>query len=118
MHPLGKSSPVLEALGVGAAVFAALVWKLLPADAVLSLDGFYHFTIARLMWETGPVVGVTWLPLTVLGEAGPDHHWLWHLLLAPFGAVEDPVLGMNACALRHATYCSTWEVRSCIPRSS
>jgi hypothetical protein len=85
---------LLETLGVVLVVFVALVLVVLPEDRVLSIDGFYHATILRLMWETGPIVDIRWLPLTVLGVAGPDHHWLWHVLLSPFGAFE-PVLGLK-----------------------
>lgn len=94
---------MLEGIGVFGVSLLAFGWAVLPGDAALSADGYYHMTIVRLMAETGPVVDVSWLPLTVLGEHGPDHHWLWHLLLTPFAAIDDPFAGLKWAAVVSAS---------------
>lgn len=66
---------------VALCAFAAAV---VPGKAVLDLDAYYHFKLAELVGSQGPWVDVRWLPFTVLGDHGTDHHWLWHVLLAPF----------------------------------
>ena len=53
-------------------------------------DGFFHYRVAELMasqqrWW----VDIDSLPYTVLGPAGPDHQWLFHLLLVPFTLCGD-----------------------------
>ncbi len=101
--------PTLAPLTIGlesAAVFV-LAWVLfalsvLPADSLFTVDGFYHFRIMELIWNDGPWVDIRWLPLTILGEHGPDHHWLWHLMFSPFGAVDDRVLGLKLALITNA----------------
>ena len=67
----------------------------LPADALVTIDGYFHFKIAQLIASNGPWVDVKWLPLTVLGDAGPDHHWLWHVLLVPFTWLSPAFMGLK-----------------------
>lgn len=94
--------PTLTPLAIGlesTAVFL-LAWvffalSILPSDTVFTVDGFYHFRIMEQIWSDGPWVDIRWLPLTMLGEEGPDHHWLWHLIFSPFGMMEDRVLGLK-----------------------
>jgi hypothetical protein len=75
---------VIFALAV--AFFSALI---LPASGMIGVDGYFHFKIARLIWQDGPWVDISWLPYTVLGKHGPDHAWLWHVLMAPFALIKD-----------------------------
>lgn len=94
--------PTLTPLAIGlesVAVFV-LAWiffalSILPGDSIFTIDGFYHFRIMEQIWNDGPWVDIRWLPLTVLGNNGPDHHWLWHLMLSPFGMVDDRALGLK-----------------------
>lgn len=81
------------------AFLIALGWSAvllqMRAAGVLDPDTYYHFTVIRGIAENGwPWLDISWLPYTVLGEAGPDHHWLWHLFLAPFGFDPNPERGM------------------------
>lgn len=84
----------LEGAAVAAVALVAFGWAVLPSDALVGKDAFFHIEMARLLVERGPFVDVSWLPFTVLGEEGPDHHWLWHVLLAPFtlGATDQAAL--------------------------
>ena len=56
---------------------------LAQAPGLLDIDALYHFKVARLILHEGPWVDISWLPFTVLGDHGPDHQWLFHVLLAP-----------------------------------
>ncbi len=56
---------------------------------LFDIDAQYHYKVARLIREHGPWVDISWLPYTVLGEHGPDHQWLFHLLIAPLTLLGD-----------------------------
>ena len=60
----------------------------LPCRRFAGADAFYHISVAKLMWAEGLFRGIRSLPLTVLGERGPDHHLLFHLLGMPFVGFE------------------------------
>jgi len=61
-----------------------IYFQLAPFEKLPVVDGFYHFRVSERIWESsGFWYSIPWLPYSVLGEQGPDHHWLWHLLLAP-----------------------------------
>jgi hypothetical protein len=76
--PMALQSLLL--FGACAFAFHAMLAR---SDLLMDPDALYHFKIARLILERGPWVDVSWLPFTVLGEHGPDHHWLFHLLISP-----------------------------------
>lgn len=54
--------------------------------AILDNDGYYHIRWSRLLRESAPrLPEFRWLPLTLLNERDyADHHFLYHVLLAPF----------------------------------
>ena len=47
-------------------------------------DAYYHLEMARLTAASGPVLAFPWLPLTTLADHFADHHFLYHVALAPF----------------------------------
>ena len=65
-----------------------------------SADSYYHFAVAREIaqghWrsELGPR-----LPWTVLTEWPVDHYFGFHLLLAPFAALPNPLWGLKLATL-------------------
>jgi hypothetical protein len=69
--------------------------QVLNAPATVTIDGYYHIKIAQWIAREGLFVDIRWLPLTVLGEHGPDHHWLWHVLLVPFTWFGDLYDGLR-----------------------
>jgi len=85
-----------SARGIAAEALALLLAVMAVHYAIYSGSGqwtdadspFHHLLIAGI-WQGGLWQDVTWLPYTILREAGPDHHWLWHLLLSPFAAIDD-----------------------------
>ncbi|HEX8790864.1 MAG TPA: hypothetical protein VF765_07915 [Polyangiaceae bacterium] len=87
----------LVALASGA--YAAWVLALAPGYQP-SADSHYHFVVARQIAAGTLVPDVArGLPLTVLRDMPVDHYWGYHLLLAPFGFVHDPELGMKAATV-------------------
>src|SRR5918998_2117149 len=60
---------------------------------IVGIDGYYHVKVAALMWQQGwrlffPL-DFPWLQLTILGPGHySDHHFLFHVLQAPFTAGE------------------------------
>lgn len=70
-------------------VFAlALLWFsfLIPWTSFADPDAVYHAKISLLLWQTGPVASFPWLDLTTLTQAFADHHFLFHVVEAPFVA--------------------------------
>jgi hypothetical protein len=94
-----RARPFLEALAVFAFWAALLAWLVAGAEGILGVDGYYHFRIGEEILERGPWVDIRWLPFTVLGERGPDHHWLWHLLLAPFALLGHSLTAVKAAVV-------------------
>ncbi len=98
---VSKSKLPLETLLV-LCISCLYFFLLLYEDATpISLDGYYHYKFAFLMWDEGVFwKDVSWLPYTVLGDNGVDHHWFFHLLIAPiaglFSGSEDGLLFATA----------------------
>jgi hypothetical protein len=87
MSPRARTGLESAALFV---VFGVAFYAMLAArGSVLDIDSQYHFKVARLILERGPWVDISWLPFTVLGERGPDHQWLFHLIIAPLTALGN-----------------------------
>lgn len=65
-----------------------------------SADNHYHFSVGREIAHGAWVPDVArGLPLTVLRDMPVDHYWGYHLLLAPFGLLADPKVGMAAATV-------------------
>ncbi len=90
------NTQLLAARAAGYAACAGLLyWLYLGSNEILSVDVFYHFVVAEEILSQGLWADITWLPYTVLGETGTDHHWLFHLLIVPFAWLDDRVLGLK-----------------------
>jgi len=81
---------LLEAAAVFALALAFFRWQIGSWDGVLDFDGHYHLRVVHWIAHHGLWSDIPWLPFTVLGGRGPDHHWLWHLALLPFAWLDDP----------------------------
>ena len=78
---------------------AAAAWLLLGAEAGFpDVDAYYHLQVAAEIWQQGGWADIRWLPFTALGAEGPDHQWLFHLLIAPFSQIQDTQLAMRLAA--------------------
>jgi len=91
--------PLFRAVTEAAVVFLVTLvffrWTILQWNGFLDFDGHYHHTIAQWMAARREFwLDIPWLPYTVLGERGPDQHWLWHLLLVPFAYFADANQGL------------------------
>lgn len=85
-------------LAVGAAVFLAAVTLFglvqTATPGIVGNDGYYHIKMAYLIRQEGLTPAFEALPYTILNAgAYYDHHLLFHLLLAPFAAVDPAVDG-------------------------
>jgi len=95
-HFLGLSDEtrLRQALAEAALIFALALcffrWKLGQWNGFLDFDGHYHLRVAHWIAHYGLWTDIPWLPFTVLGERGPDHHWLWHVMLLPLTLIDDP----------------------------
>jgi hypothetical protein len=65
-------------------------WQLGEWGGFADFDGHYHLKVVQWIAHQGLWADIRWLPFTVLGENGPDHHWLWHVALLPFTLIPDP----------------------------
>jgi hypothetical protein len=72
---------------------------IMPQTQLYTHDGYYHHAISKLIWQHPFWVDIEWLPLTILGKEGPDHHWFWHLMIAPFALFEDDYVGLKAAII-------------------
>jgi len=90
-HPdLAARRPWLGPLVVFALFFAALATFLNRAPVLYDTDSYYHLAIARAYAEDGVIDGVPWARFSVLHQGFGDKEVLFHLLLAPFTALETP----------------------------
>ena len=96
-----RRKALLEAMAVFAVALVLFRWQLARWDGFPDFDGHYHLRVVYWIAHHGLWSDIPWLPFTVLGERGPDHHWLWHLALLPFAAIDDP-----GHALRWAAACN------------
>jgi hypothetical protein len=97
---LAGSWPLLLVFLLPLALFTAAI---LPATRFNDIDGFYHYKVAQLIGRGHPWVDIHWLPYTVLGQNGPDHHWLYHVLIAPFTWIGDDILGLKLVIIATAS---------------
>lgn len=83
---------LLKPLAVFVVALASLgyiQWSWFIADP----DSFYHIKMAILMSRYGIIHDFPYLPFTVLQNIFIDHHLLYHLLLVPFVAIWQPIIG-------------------------
>jgi hypothetical protein len=71
------------------ALYAVVQWSPTFKDP----DSFYHLGIAERIARGEIVTEFPWLPFTTLADAYADHHFLYHVVLAPFVAIMDPFAG-------------------------
>lgn len=67
---------------------------------IIGVDGYYHIKVAALMRERGPRLDFPWLQFTILGPGHyTDHHFLFHLLQAPFTVLDLRLAAKTAAAV-------------------
>ncbi|HJV32481.1 MAG TPA: hypothetical protein VJ694_00470 [Patescibacteria group bacterium] len=65
-------------------------------------DAYYHLEMARLTAASGPVLAFPWLPFTTLAEHFADHHFLYHVALAPFVLAFGDFTGLKIATVLFA----------------
>lgn len=79
----------IEAAVVFAVALAFFRWQIARWGGLPDFDGHYHLRVVQWIAHQGLWTDIPWLPFTVLGEKGPDHHWLWHVALLPLAWLGD-----------------------------
>lgn len=59
-------------------------------------DAYYHLEMTRRTAEAGAVLAFPWLPFTTLAGHFADHHFLYHVALAPFVLAFGDYGGLKA----------------------
>jgi hypothetical protein len=93
--------PFIEAAVVFVVAATLFRWQIARWSGLPDFDGHYHLRVVYWIAHHGLWSDIPWLPFTVLGERGPDHHWLWHVALLPFAWLGEPEQ-----ALRWAAACN------------
>lgn len=92
----------LALFGVAAAYLALLSFS---SEKIFTRDGFYHIKFAYLMRTESLFLTLKWLPLTIGGTLGVDHHWLFHVMLIPFTFTDDLALGLRLASIFYGSLC-------------
>lgn len=96
-------SPLRERAARFAVALASFAYA---ASALLAVPGYmasgdslYHFDVARKIWagDLAPDPSRSF-PWTAYADLPVDHYWGFHLLTAPFAAVNDSEVGMKLAA--------------------
>jgi hypothetical protein len=74
-------------------VTAVFFWLVQGSGRFLDPDSFYHAKMGLLTLQNGIVFDFPWLPFTTLARHFADHHYIYHLLLAPFILWLGPLYG-------------------------
>ncbi len=102
--------PALRALAIFALEAAVLGSLILRHARVADLDSLFHAKMAWLLWHEGLRRDFPWMTCSVTATHWTDHHFLFHVLLAPLsplglmvtlrgGAVLVGALGLTTCVL-------------------
>jgi hypothetical protein len=90
-----------------AGTFILLAWFFIVIPVLWDGDSYYHLAVSRLYVEEGVDAKIPWARYSLL-SAGADKEFLFHVLLMPFAAMDDPALGGRlALALFNAAIITT-----------
>jgi len=89
-------------VSVIAAVWFAL---LIPWQGWNDPDAFYHATVAKMIWQSGPVRAFPALDLTLLGTEFADLHFGFHVFVALFTALFGDLIGLRVATVFLAALC-------------
>jgi hypothetical protein len=65
-------------------------------------DGFYHAKLAKWLTEGRLIESLPWMQFSSLKDSFTDHHLLYHLILAPFTVIFDPLIGVKIATVLFA----------------
>ncbi|MBU1202583.1 hypothetical protein KKH39_00855 [Patescibacteria group bacterium] len=58
-------------------------------------DGFYHAKLAIWLRQGHFIQSLPWMQFSTLRDSFTDHHLLYHILLAPFTYIPNPLVGVK-----------------------
>lgn len=58
-------------------------------------DGFYHAKLATWIRQGHFIQSLPWMQISTLRDSFTDHHLLYHILLAPFTYIINPLIGVK-----------------------
>jgi len=70
---------------------------------IIEHDAHFHIRYAQQIWESGTLLPLTWLPLSIFADYPVDNHFLYHLLLLPF-TFGDLILGSKISTALFASF--------------
>jgi len=98
--PAVNARALAAGVGLWLSISALLALIQFASPAPVGIDGYYHLRLAQLVRVDGLRPEFRWLPLTILSAQNYyDHHFLYHLLLAPFAWGDPSAGGAAALAL-------------------
>ncbi len=83
----------LVTLALFVASFAAALLFYWNHPLLYDTDSYYHLAIGRAYAEQGLIDRLPWTRFSVMRDGFGDKELLFHLLLAPFARLADPLLG-------------------------
>jgi len=81
------------------AYFTKIQWNNYIGDP----DGFYHTKIAQFLSQGIVIKSLPWMKFSTLANNFTDHHFLYHILLAPFTYFSNPLIGIKVATVLFAT---------------
>ncbi len=66
-------------------------------------DGFYHAKLAKWLWSGRLIKTMPWMQFATLRDHFTDHQLLYHLILAPFTNIYNPLIGVKVATVLFAT---------------
>lgn len=62
-------------------------------------DGYYHAKIALFLRQGILLKSLPWMQFSTLKDHFTDHHLLYHIFLAPFTWIQDPLIGVKVATV-------------------
>ena len=93
MHKINVRQQSLGALAVFAVAFLLGFVFYSRHPLLYDADSYYHLTVARAFAHEGLLHDLPWVRFSLMHQGFGDKELLFHVLLAPFAALPDPLLG-------------------------
>jgi hypothetical protein len=91
--PIRRLGAPLFGLLAFAIALAALAAFFLRQPLIYDSDSYFHLAIARAYAEQGILDELPWARFSLMADGFGDKELLFHVFLAPFASIADPVLG-------------------------
>jgi hypothetical protein len=88
-----RASEKLAVLALFAVTFLLCVLFYSRHPLLYDADSYYHLTVARAYFRQGMLHDLPWARFSLMHQGFGDKELAFHLLLAPFAAMPDPLFG-------------------------